>query len=43
MWNVLLEVAADPEVEETVYVFDAIDECEEKDQTTLTEVVKTFY
>ena len=43
MWEILENAAADPRAGEIVCVLDALDECEEAQQITLIEKIKTFH
>ena len=43
LWEILENAAADPMAGEIVCVIDALDECEETQQITLIEKLKTFY
>lgn len=43
MWEILEHTAADFRAGEIVCVLDALDECEEAQQITLLEKLKTFY
>jgi hypothetical protein len=43
LWNILVDAAADPEAGEIVCILDALDECEEREQTDLIKALTNFY